>query len=67
MLAGVTIPVAATPNPAASEPSHLQEVQADLISRRFPAGQHDDANALSQTHTNEAYATYIRHHSQTGH
>jgi phospholipase C len=66
VLAGVTIPVATTPNPAASEPSHLQEVQADLISRRFPAGQHDDANSLAQTHTNAAYATYIRHHSQTG-
>jgi phospholipase C len=66
VLAGVTIPVAATPNPAAGEPSHLQEVQADLISRRFPAGQHDDADTLAQTHTNEAYATYIRHHSRTG-
>jgi phospholipase C len=64
VLAGVTIPVAATPNPAAGEPSHLQEVQADLISRRFPAGRHDDADVLAQTHTNAAYATYIRHHSE---
>ncbi len=66
VLAGVTVPVATTTNPAASEPSHLQEVQADLISRRFPAGQHDDANALARTPTNEAFATYIRHHSETG-
>jgi phospholipase C len=66
VLAGVTIPVAATANPAAAEPSHLQEVQADLISRRFPAGQHDDADSLAQTHTNAAYATYIRHHSEEG-
>jgi phospholipase C len=63
VLAGVTIPVAATPNPAAAAPSHLQEVQADLISRRFAAGQHDDANALTRTGTNAAYATYISHHS----
>jgi phospholipase C len=62
-LAGVTVPVSSTPNPAASEPSHLQEVQADLISRRFPAGQHDDANALQTENTNAAYAAYIRRHS----
>ena len=66
VLAGVVIPVAAEANPAANVPSHLQEVQADLISRRFPAGQHDDANALARTGTNEAYATYIRQHSATG-
>jgi phospholipase C len=65
VLAGVTIPVATGPNPAAGQPSHLQEVQADLISRRFPAGRHDDANALARTGTNEAYASYIRHHSAT--
>jgi phospholipase C len=67
VLAGVTVPVATAANPAATEPSHLQKVQADLISRRFPAGQHDDANALARTDTNEAYATYIRHHSETEH
>lgn len=66
VLAGVTIPVATEPNPAANVPSHLQEIQADLISRRFPAGQHDDANALARTDTNDAYSTYIRHHSETG-
>lgn len=67
VLAGVTIPVASAPNPAAAAPSHLQEVQADLISRRFPAGTHDDANALASEATNEAYAAYIRHHSVTTH
>jgi hypothetical protein len=41
----------------------LQDVQADLISRHYPAGQHDDANALASHGTNEAYATYIRAHS----
>lgn len=63
VLADVTIPVAAAPNPASATPSHLQEVQADLISRRFPAGRHDDADALPREATNEAYATYIRNHS----
>jgi len=66
VLAGVTIPADTPPNPAAADPSHLQEVQADLISRRFPAGRHDDANALPRISTNEAYSTYIRHHSETG-
>ncbi len=66
VLAGVTIPVATSPNPAADIPSHLQEVQADLISRRFPAGRHDDADALTREATNEAYSTYIRQHSITG-
>jgi phospholipase C len=37
-LAGVTVPVAAAPGPAAGQPSHLQEVQAELVSRQFPAG-----------------------------
>jgi phospholipase C len=63
VLANVTVPPPAASNPAATEPSHLQEVQADLISRQFPAGQHDDADALARENTNEAYATYIRRHS----
>ena len=62
-LAGVTVPVAAGQTPSATTPSHLQEVQADLISRRYPAGQHDDADALAAHATNEAYAGYIRAHS----
>jgi phospholipase C len=65
VLAGVVIPVAAGANPAANMPSHLQEVEADLISRRFPAGQHDDADSLASTGTNEAYAAYISRHSVT--
>jgi len=63
VLAGVAIPVATAPNLAATSPSHLQEVQADLISRRFPAGQHDDANALGSENTSDAYASYISRHS----
>jgi phospholipase C len=37
-LAGVTVPTAAGAGPSAALPSHLQEVQADLISRQYPAG-----------------------------
>jgi phospholipase C len=64
VLAGVTVPVSGGQTPSATAPSHLQEVQADLISRRFPAGQHDDANALASEDTNAAYAAYIRSHSE---
>jgi phospholipase C len=64
VLAGVTVPVAAGQTPSAAAPSHLQEVQADLISRRYPAGQHDDANALPAQGTNAAYSAYIHRHSE---
>jgi len=59
-LAGVTVPVAAGTTPAAAQPSHLQEVQADLISRRYPAGQHPAADALAAEHSGAAYTNYIR-------
>jgi phospholipase C len=64
VLAAVTVPVAAGQTPSAAAPSHLQEVQADLISRRYPAGQHDDANALESQGTNAAYSAYIHRHSE---
>jgi phospholipase C len=38
VLAGVTVPVSSGPAPAAGTVSHLDSVQAELISRRFPAG-----------------------------
>jgi phospholipase C len=38
VLAGVTVPVASGPAPAAGTVSHLESVQAELISRRYPAG-----------------------------
>jgi phospholipase C len=41
-LAGVTVPVAAGPAPAARTVSHLEEVEAELIGRRLPAGQSPD-------------------------
>jgi len=61
-LAGVTVPVSTGAGPAAALPSHLQQVQADLISRQYPAGQHPAADALPATDSGAAYATYIRNH-----
>ncbi len=63
VLAGVTVPASAAPTWAAAVPSHLQEIQADLMSRRYPAGRHEDADALAAHRTNEAYASYIHGHS----
>jgi phospholipase C len=60
VLAGVTVPVAAGTSPAAGIPSHLQEVQADLISRQYAAGQHDAADALPARGSGAAYDSYIR-------
>jgi phospholipase C len=37
-LAGVTVPVSTGANPAAGEPSHLQEVHAELAGRTLPPG-----------------------------
>ena len=64
VLAGVTVPVSGASSPAAGEPSHLQEIQAELISRRFPAGQDPAPNATVTAHLTSAdYASYIRAHS----
>jgi phospholipase C len=59
-LAGVTVPVSTAAGPSAALPSHLQEVQAALISRQYPAGQHPVADALPATNSGAAYASYIR-------
>jgi phospholipase C len=61
-LAEVTVPVVTTAGPAAALPSHLQEVQAELISREYPAGQHRAADALAARDSGPAYANYIRNH-----
>jgi phospholipase C len=61
-LAGVTVPVASGTSPSAALPSHLQEVQADLISRQFPAGQHPAADALAAEDSGAAYSNYIRNY-----
>jgi len=63
VLAGLTVPTSGGTPPGAAAPSHLQEVQADLMARQYPAGQHVDADRLSATHTSAAYADYIRRHS----
>jgi phospholipase C len=38
VLAGVTIPVASGPGPAAETVSHLESIHAELVGRRLPAG-----------------------------
>jgi len=59
VLAPVTVPPPAGTNPSATLPSHMQEVQADLISRQYPAGQHPEADALATERTGAAYDSYI--------
>jgi phospholipase C len=61
-LAGVTVPAAAGTGPSAALPSHLQEVQADLISRQYPAGQHPAADALASENSGTAYSNYIHNY-----
>ena len=41
-VAGVTVPVASGPAPAAGTVSHLESIHADLIGRQLPAGQSPD-------------------------
>lgn len=65
VLTGVTVPTAGAQGPSAVAPSHLQRVQADLMSRRYPAGRHEDADRLGAAGTNSVYADYIRRHSAT--
>jgi phospholipase C len=58
-LRGVTVPVATATNPAAHEPSHLQQVYAELVSNLpvpdHAGGMHHEMPVL---HTNEDYRTY---------
>jgi len=42
VLAGVTVPVASGPAPAAGTVSHLEQIRAELIGRQLPAGQSPD-------------------------
>ncbi|HWE89766.1 MAG TPA: alkaline phosphatase family protein [Pseudonocardiaceae bacterium] len=53
-LAGVTVPKSSGANPSAGQPSHLQEVLADLLSRQYPAGV-----AKPQLHTAADYDAYL--------
>jgi phospholipase C len=62
-LAGVTVPTAG-PGPAAGQASHLQRVQAELLSRAYPAGTGTEppgtAGPLHATASD--LASYIRKH-----
>ena len=67
VLAGVTVPASAGAGPAAGEPSQLQEIQAELISRKFPAGQNPAPDVAAAPHLTSAdYADYISAHSSVG-
>ncbi len=63
VLAAVTVPTAGA-GPAAGLPSHLQEVQAELISRQYPAGQSDIPGATRSAFTEEGLRTYIHSHAE---
>jgi phospholipase C len=61
VLAGVSVPAAAEPGPSAGLPSHLQEIQAELVSRQFPAGRSAiPGTAGPAPATETALANYIR-------
>jgi len=67
VLAGVTVPTAPAAGPSAAQPSHLQEVQADLISRRYPAGQSAVPGAAHSQFTGAGLAEYIHGHGGVHH
>ena len=61
VLAGISVPAAAEPGPSAGLPSHLQEIQAELVSRQFPAGRSAiPGTAGPAPATETALANYIR-------
>jgi phospholipase C len=66
VLSGVTVPTAG-PAPSTGQPSHLQEVQAELISRRYPAGQSDIPGAAHSQFSEESLAEYIHGHGGVHH
>jgi phospholipase C len=61
-LAGVVVPVAPAQNPAdAARPSHLQQVQADLVSQLpVPDGKGGVHHTMPPLKTNSDYRAYIR-------
>ncbi len=59
-LAGVSVPKSSGTNPAANQPSHLQQVQAELVSRLVVPGEARSAQqALPPLQTAADYANYI--------
>ena len=67
VLAGVTVPTVAAPGPSAGLASHLQEVQAELISRQYPAGQSEIPGVTHATYTAHALSSYIHEHPPVHH
>jgi phospholipase C len=63
VLAGVTVPTSSGVSPSAGQPSHLQEIQADLISRLYPAGQSHIPGIAEPEFTEDSLAAYIRSHA----
>jgi phospholipase C len=60
-LAGVVVPVAATQNPDADKPSHLQQVQAELVSKLpVPDAKGGVHHTMPPLKTNAEYSNYIR-------
>jgi phospholipase C len=60
-LAGVIVPVAATQNPDADRPSHLQQVQAELVSKLpVPDAKGGVHHTMPPLKTNAEYSNYIR-------
>jgi phospholipase C len=63
-LAGVSVPAASEPGPAAGQPSHLQKIQAELVSRQFPAGVSPAPGVAGPAPaTDAALSSYIRAHA----
>jgi phospholipase C len=64
-LAGVVVPVAAAQNPNANKPSHLQKVQAELVSRLpVPDGKGGMHHTMPVLKTNNDYRNYIRERTE---
>ena len=60
-LSGVIVPVAATQNPDADKPSHLQQVHAELVSRLpVPDGEGGVHCSMPLLKTGADYSNYIR-------
>ena len=62
-LAGVVVPVAAEDNPDADRPSHLQQVQAELVSRLpVPDGKGGVHHTMPPLKTNSDYRLHSQPH-----
>ncbi|HTT54845.1 MAG TPA: alkaline phosphatase family protein [Streptosporangiaceae bacterium] len=58
VLAGVTVPPPGGPGPSAAQPAHLQQIQAELVSRQFPAGRSPETGGAAPA-TKQELAGYI--------